>query len=237
MAWSFAVHLAAALAFIFVPGEWWHSTAEQPDVMVISIAGSPGADTGGFNPLGSRVVEEVKPQPKRPEPVAPSTSKPAAAPVTVEPPKAPPKPPDSQAPPDPVAPPQATGTQVQQGTSKVETGVQNSQGTGLAQGGQGLGKPDLEVDNFCCHDWLDIVILRIREEWRPPPNLRGTTMVRFVINRDGTFRDAETLTPSGIGLFDRAAKSAILTVGAKKVPPIPPAHQPDFLAVRLTFVK
>ena len=235
MTWSFAVHIAAVLFFTVVPRDWWQTRVEEPDVMVINIGGSEGPQTGGFNSLPSRVVEQVTPEPKRPEPIPPSTSKPKAADATVELPKPAAKPPDSTAPPDAIARPQATGREITQGNAKVETGVKNNQGTGLAQGGQGLGQPTVEIPNFCCADYLIVIKQRIEREWKPTGTAQGTTTVRFVIQRDGTIKDVELKTPSGVGLLDREAQSAVLKVG--RVPAIPAAHLPDFLAVQLTFVK
>jgi TonB family protein len=235
IAWSFGVHLAAAIFFIFVPREWWQDAKEARTVMVISIGGSQGPPTGGFTSVGARPVEQVVPEPKRPEPILPSTSsKPQPAAATVAPTKPQPKPPDSTAPPDTIARPQATGREITQGTSKVETGA-TGQGTGLAQGGQsGDSLAALVPPDFCCLEYINIMKTRIDEVWQPNQTMRGTTVLRFVVLRDGTVQPPEVEKRSGIGMLDREAQSAILRVG--KLPRLPDAHIPDTLTVLLTFV-
>jgi TonB family protein len=57
--------------------------------------------------------------------------------------------------------------------------------------------------------------------------------VKFVIDRDGTLRDAATETESGNGTFDRAALRAVIE--ASPLPPLPFGYSGTYLNVHLTF--
>src|SRR4051812_43399655 len=75
----------------------------------------------------------------------------------------------------------------------------------------------------------------IGQRWlRLPQGITGvTTTVSFVIDRDGTVRDAKNEIPSGNGTFDRAALRAVLE--ASPLPPLPFGYNGTFLGVHLTF--
>ena len=81
---SFALHLAIILALLLVPREWF----AQPErrLMTISLSGTPGERTTGINPVSGRQVDQVAPQPRRPEPPKPvETAKPDTMKVPAKP--------------------------------------------------------------------------------------------------------------------------------------------------------
>jgi protein TonB len=74
----------------------------------------------------------------------------------------------------------------------------------------------------------------IGQRWLRPQGVSGVTAtVSFVIDRDGTIRDAKNEIPSGNGTFDRAALRAVLE--ASPLPPLPFGYNGTFLGVHLTF--
>jgi TonB family protein len=82
--------------------------------------------------------------------------------------------------------------------------------------------------------YIDRMKTLIGQRWLRPQGVIGiTTTVYFVIDRDGTIRDAKTEIPSGNGLFDRAALRGVLE--ASPLPPLPFGYNGTYLGVRLTF--
>ena len=74
----------------------------------------------------------------------------------------------------------------------------------------------------------------IGQRWLRPQGVSGVTAtVSFVIDRDGTIRDAKNEILSGNGTFDRAALRAVLE--ASPLPPLPFGYNGTFLGVHLTF--
>jgi TonB family protein len=81
--------------------------------------------------------------------------------------------------------------------------------------------------------YVDRMKTLIGQRWLRPQGATGTTTVSFVIDRDGTIRDAKSEIPSGNGTFDRAALRAVLE--ASPLPPLPFGYNGTFLGVHLTF--
>ena len=82
--------------------------------------------------------------------------------------------------------------------------------------------------------YIDRMKTLIGQRWLRPQAGNGiTTTVSFVIDRDGTIRDAKNEIPSGNGTFDRAALRAVLE--ASPLPPLPFAYDGTYLGVHLTF--
>jgi TonB family protein len=74
----------------------------------------------------------------------------------------------------------------------------------------------------------------IGQRWlRPQVGGTITATVAFVIDRDGTIRDAKNEISSGNGTFDRAALRAVLE--ASPLPPLPFGYNGTYLGVHLTF--
>jgi protein TonB len=82
--------------------------------------------------------------------------------------------------------------------------------------------------------YIDRMKTLIGQRWLRPQSGTGiTTTVSFVVDRDGTIRDAKNEIPSGNGTFDRAALRAVLE--ASPLPPLPFGYNGTFLGVHLTF--
>jgi TonB family protein len=83
--------------------------------------------------------------------------------------------------------------------------------------------------------YIDRMKTLIGQHWlRPQPVADGVNAtVHFVIDRDGTIRDAKNEISSGNGTFDRAALRAVLE--ASPLPPLPFGYNGTYLGVRLTF--
>jgi protein TonB len=74
----------------------------------------------------------------------------------------------------------------------------------------------------------------IGQHWSRPDVKGGTsTVIHFVIDRDGTIRDVVIEAPSGNALYDRAAQRAVMETSP--LPPLPFAYNGTFLGVRLIF--
>lgn len=98
----------------------------------------------------------------------------------------------------------------------------------------GSGVTALEGGDFPYTIYIDRMKLLIGQHWPRPPQATGVTAtIYFVIDRDGTIRDAKVETSSGSGTFDRAALRAVLD--QQQLPPLPFAYNGTFLGVHLTF--
>ncbi len=92
----------------------------------------------------------------------------------------------------------------------------------------------LEGGDFPYTIYIDRMKTLIGSHWfRPQVTGDTTTIVYFVIDRDGTIRDAKIESASGNGLFDRAALRAVLEVSP--LPPLPFGYSGTYLGVHLKF--
>ncbi len=97
----------------------------------------------------------------------------------------------------------------------------------------GAGVTGIEGD-FPYTIYIDRMRVLVGGHWYRPQVPAGTTAtVRFVIDRDGTIRDATIETSSGSGLFDRSALTAIRDT--QTLPPLPFGYAGTYLGVHLTF--
>ena len=95
------------------------------------------------------------------------------------------------------------------------------------------GVTDIEGD-FPYTIYIDRMKTLIGQRWlRPQAGTGIIATVSFVIERDGTIRDAKNEIGSGNGTFDRAALRAVLE--ASPLPPLPFGYNGTFLGVHLTF--
>ncbi|MCU1347297.1 MAG: TonB family protein [Acidobacteria bacterium] len=98
----------------------------------------------------------------------------------------------------------------------------------------GAGVTGLEGGDFPYTIYIENMKRLVGTKWFRPQTGNGSiTTVYFVIERDGSIRDAKVETPSGNGTFDRAALRAILE--ASPLPPLPFAYNGTYLGVHLTF--
>jgi TonB family protein len=243
VAWSVALHVAFAALVAVSAGRLLAGQVTQVPrvVMEVSLGGARGGpDTGGANPLGGRPVQlavpkapEARPQPlrtpaaKTPEVTIPVPAlKPRATPAKAAPP----------APEVKIAPEGArgrvpvTGPEEKFGESFAETGV-SGLGMGLATGGAGTGA-SLDVNNFCCPDYLRVMARKITESWNSRQGVAGITVLRFTVQRDGRITDIATEQSAGY-MLDLIAQRALQQAG--RLPPLPPAYTFPGLTIFLKF--
>ncbi len=118
-----------------------------------------------------------------------------------------------------------------EGKSKTGVGI-GIGGEGKGDGGTGTGIP------FPFPWYVDIVKTKIELAWRKPFLQETTpegysTVLYFVILRNGQVQQVKIEEPSGISSLDRSCESAIL--GASPFPPLPNQWTEPNLAFRLTF--
>jgi TonB family protein len=225
-------HVLLFAAVLLVPSSWMGPQRAAPEsVMVVNLGGPQGPQTGGRVAEGARPVQEVAPPTAKPEPVTPPA---AAAPEMIEPVKAP------KAPPAKVEPPReptarttpAKGAEIRQGQAVAETRGQGFN-AGLASGAGGTGGYRVDAVNFCCPEYLATMQSRIHGVWQSRQQSLGTTIVKFVIQRDGLLTDIAVDRSSGNSTLDLIATRAVRL--ARQLPPLPAAYPNPSLTVYVTF--
>jgi TonB family protein len=237
---SITAHALLAAAVIFAPGGLLHRTTAAPTVMTISLGGGgERAENGGMTPMGGRPIQEVK-QPDEPvkrEPVRPPAAK--APEMTMPLPNA--KPTKATAPPAKSvksAPEEARGRtptrgdKVAAGSTVADTGIRG-QGFGLSSGGGPGSGSVLDVADFCCPEYITMMMVQIKRAWNMNQGAGGQTTIKFTIQRDGRLGDVTVYQSSGIATLDLAAQRAVITT--RQLPPLPDAFPNPTLGVRLTF--
>lgn len=207
----------------------------EPEVMMISLnTGSPGPRTGGMTDVGGREVKEIaKPDPARlPEPT------PAAPPkmsLPIEKPR-PTKPQARQETKKPVEdkpePKPSGGPELTKGTTQVDTGARGT-GFGISSSG-GTGQPQvsLDVSNFCCNEYLQTMVQLIKQNWQQNQGARGSTVMKFTIQRNGRIDDIEVEKPSSFRVLDLASQRALSNT---VLPPLPEQFTNPTLTVHIRF--
>jgi TonB family protein len=235
---SALLHGALIAALVFMPGGWMGKPAEAPrTVMTISLGGgAPGPDAGGRTQIGGRAVQQETPvEPKRPEPVRPPAA--SVPEMTVPAPNArparAPRAPVKEAPPDARGTTPTRGAETRPGSTVSDTGVRG-QGFGLATGGgSGAGGSRLDVGDFCCPEYLTVMIQRLRANWNDKPGPTGTTVMKFTIQRGGELTDIAVEKSSGNLILDNTAQRALMLT--RQLPPLPGPFPNPTLTVYLTF--
>ena len=233
---SLLVHAVLILGVALSPSSWRTRRTDPREVMTISLGGAPGPRAGGLTSMSGRPVQQaVPPKPdEKPAPIAPPAAKP---PEMVEPTKAAPK----QAP-KPVTPPQtaaeqaraktpSTGARVSEGQAKADTGVV-SDSIGLSTGGGGLTGGQINLGTFCCPAYVAEMLQIIHRNWRQQQGAKGATIMRFVIDRQGTLSDIAVSRSSGNFMLDQAATRALTLT---KLPALPREYTNPTLTVNLEF--
>ena len=235
---SGAVHLVLAAALLFASRGLLKGAKSSPIVMTISLSGTVGPETGGMTPMGGRPVQTQTPPEdlaKR-EAIRPPAAKAPAMTVPLpntKPVKATPSAPVRQAPDDARGRTPTRGAQTSAGSTAADTGVRG-QGFGLSTGGGAGSGSSLEITgDFCCPEYLSIMIARIRSAWNQDQGARGTSLIRFTIQRNGSITDASIFKPSGTVTLDTAALRAVLAT--RTLPPLPDAFPNPTLTMRLSF--
>lgn len=233
---SIAGHVVFLVAFILAPGAWLSRKAEEPrTVMTISLGGEgEGPRNGGFTTMGGRPVQAQTPPAARPEAVRPPAAK--APDMTLPTPGARPAKAASatvkQAPDEARGRTPTKGADTSAGSTTAVTGVRG-QGFGLSTGGGPGTGSTLDVADFCCPDYLAIMIERVRANWNEHQSVDGQAIVKFTIRREGLLQEITLERSSGYPIPDLAAQRAVVLT--KQLPPLPDAFPNPTLTVHLNF--
>ena len=215
--WSIGAHVAV-LAILVFGVDWGVSADDTPQtLMTISLSGAPGPRAGGMTPMGGRAIPEPTPEPPRPVPPPPPKPREEVAP-TKAPVRRPPQPKPSTEEPQP-------------GVTRTETGARG-QGFGLTTGGAGGSGVQLDVTNFCCPEYIEQMVTLIQRNWQQNQGVRGSTLMKFTINRSGSIQGVMVERPSGFVALDLAAERALLTT---RLPELPVQFPNPTLTVHVTF--
>ena len=233
---SLAVHVAALALIAMLPGNWATRNTTPPVVMTISLGGTPGPKTGGLTTMGGRTIQPALPSvaPKIARNILPT---PKAEPAMVLPvpdpkikPKTAPKPTVTSK--DPTGSAAGRGAEAQEGSTNVDTGARGM-GFGLSSsGGGGIGG-SLDVQNFCCPEYLSDMVTRIRSNWVQQQDAAGAVGLKFTILRGGQITDIQIERSSNFAALDLASQRALYLTA--KLQPLPSAFPDDHLTVHVTF--
>jgi protein TonB len=234
---SVLLHGAIVAAAVLVPSRWLAHRVETPrEVMTISLAaGTPGPSAGGMTSISGKPVQTITTpeEIKKPEPIRPPAAKAPA--MTIPKPNAPTRRGSTavtQAPPEARGATPTKGAETSAGSSIAETGARG-QGFGLTTGGGGGTGSALEVNNFCCPEYIQLMIQQIYSNWEQRVEVPGVTTVRFVIQRDGRISEVTLFKSSGYVAHDMNAQRAL--VRTRQLSPLPAQFPDQALGVRLTF--
>ncbi len=235
--WSLLIHVVLTLMVAILPATWLGGrVADEPEVVLqVTLGGAVGPRDGGLVSRGGRPVQEVQTEaPKRPEAVrAPAVKAPEMIePVkkAAEPKKAPPPPPKVEAK-DPRSTTPTKGAELQKGSAVAQT-TGRGEGFGLSAGGGGTGGY-LDVANFCCPDYLATMNDLIQRNWNSKQGAAGTTLMKFVIERDGRLSNIQVERSSGVQALDYMSQRALAMT--RQLPPLPAAYTGEQLTVHLNF--
>ena len=231
---SAAAHIVLVAGVLFAPTGWLSRPVDDRPVMTISLGGTEGPDTGGMTSIAGQAVQEIAkpnapkaldtPPAAKPPDMIESTSKPKPVPT-----KPIQKPADASRTKTPT-----TGAEIKTGSAKVNTGGAAIPFGGLAQGGGGVGGVRVDVANFCCPQYLNLVVQQIRRNWNPNQGATGEPTVKFTIRRDGMIvGGVELEKSSGQDLLDLEARRAVLKT--MQLPALPREFTGNSLTVHLTF--
>jgi TonB family protein len=234
---SLLLHGAFLAVVILAPGGW---ISRKPDesrtIMTISLGGgTPGPQNGGMTNIGGRAIQAEKlPDAPREAPRAPAARTPEMTiPERGAKPVRQPTTPVKEAPDSARGRTPTRGLEPAFGTSAAETGVRG-QGFGLSTGGGTGSGSRLDIDgDFCCPDYILLMLERIRANWNQRVDAAGETVVGFTIQRDGRITNAVTERSSGYANLDlNAVRALVLT---RQLPALPDAYTNPSLTMHLHF--
>jgi len=102
----------------------------------------------------------------------------------------------------------------------------------LSSGGGGTGGY-LDVANFCCPDYLATMVDLITRNWNSKQGAVGTTLMTFVIERDGRITNVRVERSSGNQALDYYSQRSLALT--RQLPPLPGPYGGDRLTVHLNF--
>jgi periplasmic protein TonB len=205
---------------------------QEEVVMTISLGGPVGPDVGGMTQMGGRPVQAVTEAKRAIEPVRPPA---AREPEMIEPKKAAPKKAESKVQTEAKTPTSRTptrGEEVRKGSAASAAQSARGQGFGLSSGGGGTGSV-LHTANFCCPEYVGLMLEAIRRNWDNNQQAAGIVVVRYTIQRDGRLTDIKLERSSGFQALDYFATRAVQAT--RQVPALPAAFNEPSLTVSLTF--
>jgi TonB family protein len=124
------------------------------------------------------------------------------------------------------------GAETREGSAIAETGARG-QGFGLSSGGGAGTGSYLDVGDFCCPEYIAIMVQRIQANWNSQAEQSAIVFVKFTIQRDGTITNAELEKPSAYQVLNLSAMRAVL--GTRQLPPLPAQFSNPTLGVHLQF--
>jgi periplasmic protein TonB len=234
---SVMLHGALFALLLLAPNGLLGRPAERPrSIMTISLGGGGGPQNGGRTAIGGRPVQVQTPpeEAKKPEAVRAPAAK--APEMTLPKPDA--KPAKLPEPSTKPAPDQARGrtptrgAEVREGNAVAETGARG-QGFGLSTGGGPGSGSTLDVADFCCPEYVALMLERIRSSWSQRAEVAGNVIIKFTIERDGRISDTSVERSSGYDPLDINARRAVLVT--QQLPPLPSAFPNPTLTVHLNF--
>lgn len=233
LGFSVLAHVGLVAFVALAPSGWLGVKPARPEeaVMTISLGGPEGPRTGMTTMSARPVQAESVEARKAIEPVRPPA---ARAPEMIEPTKLAPRKAETKTPTaakDPKGRTPTKGAEVRPGTAIAETGARGI-GFGLSQGGFGSGSY-LDVANFCCPEYLSTMLSLIRRNWDERQQASGTTVMRFVVQRDGQLTDVTVERSSGYAALDFMAERSLRIT--RQIPPLPAAYTGDTLPVHLVY--
>lgn len=230
---SLLIHLGLIAVMFFAPGGWFGAISHEPEViMTISLGGPVGPSDGGMTPMGGRPVQAVAEAKRAIEPVRPPAAK---APEMIEPKKAAPKKAEAKVTDTAKTPTGRTptrGEEVRKGSAVSAAPSVRGQGFGLSSGGGGTGSV-LHTANFCCPEYVALMLEAIRTRWDNDQQAAGVAVVRYTIQRDGRITNIQLERSSGYPALDYMAQRALQAT--RQLPPLPGAFTEPSLTVSLTF--
>jgi TonB family protein len=234
---SALVHGAALAALVLAPGNMFSSRpTETRSVMTISLGeGTPGPTNSGLTNIGGRPVQVEKPPEAPKEALRPPAAK--APEMTIPVKGAKPVPNSSttvkEAPEEARGRTPTKGAEPTPGTSVADTGVRG-QGFGLSTGGGAGSGSRLDISgDFCCPEYVILMVEKIRGNWNQTVDAVGEVFVAFTIQRDGRLTNVTTEQSSGYSVLDLNAQRAV--VYTRQLPALPDAYPNESLTVHLNF--
>jgi TonB family protein len=212
---SVLLHGLLVASLLLAPRAWLMGATRAPRaIMTITLGGGgAGPRNGGMTPVGGRAVQVQTPPeeiPKRETAV----------------------PPVKQAPDEAHGRTPTRGTEPRSGNAIVETGARGL-GFGLSTGGgPGVGAT-LDVADFCCPQYVSLMIERIRSSWTAQAEVAGSVVIRFTIERDGRITQTSVEKTSGYETLDIAARTAVAIT--RQLPPLPQEFPNPTLTMHMTF--
>jgi TonB family protein len=225
---SLVIHAIVAAVIVVSP----RPALEAPPSTVMTISLSAGqVNTGGLTNMAGRAAEAARPD-EKPTPVAAPAPRPEEMVLPTSKAKAPPKVTQKKSPDDAKSKVVPKAVEASRGDARVDTGLKTT-GFGLSMGGGGGTSGYLDVQNFCCPDYLATMIQLIQRNWNGRQNTPGATLMKFTIQRDGRLTDVELERSSGYFALDQTAQRSLLVT--RQLPPLPGAFPEPTLTVHLTF--